>query len=176
MGGCLFCYFLLLPENINILKIRIKSLRSAPSVWLSYHGYVVFSYRFETLHCCSGPITKQNKNVHLRRSETVFICKSFCLLHPISSAFCLCLLTILHLSRCRTLWAMNYPGCTLSVWSSLDPFSYLIWFLVCWAGKLLVFLVFFFFLSTCCRARLQNWVLPCHQSPLIIATENPQDI
>lgn len=40
------------------------------------------------------------------------------------SAFPLCLLTFLHLSRCRTLWAMSYHGCILSVWSSLDPFSF----------------------------------------------------
>lgn len=35
-----------------------------------------------------------------------------------------CSHSALHLSRCRTLWAMSYPGCILSVWSSLDPFSF----------------------------------------------------
>lgn len=59
------------------------------------------------------------------KPTTGSVYKSFHLfLCLIISAFPLCLLTFLRLSRCRTLWAMSYHGCILSVWSSLDPFSF----------------------------------------------------
>jgi hypothetical protein len=53
-------------------------------------------------------------------SHSLPVCLSVCLtLH-----FACSVLTLLHLSRCKTLWAMSCPGCILSVWSSLDPFSF----------------------------------------------------
>lgn len=38
-------------------------------------------------------------------------------------------------SRWMTLWALSFHGCTLSVLWSSAPFSCLIWYWVCWAGK-----------------------------------------
>lgn len=61
----------------------------------------------------------------MRKPTTGSVYKPFYLFLCLNiSAFPLCLLTFLHLSRCRTLWAMSYHGCILSVWSSLDPFSF----------------------------------------------------